>query len=420
MTLPGRPSRVEILSIGDELLDGRVVDTNTVRLAHGLAEVGLHLSHRSSVTDDLTDIQAEARACAARGTQLCIVSGGLGPTADDLTAAAFADLLGVPLCRDLAYAAALRQRLEARGKVVTDNQLKQADRPQGATLLANPVGTAPGFTVELAGCRFVALPGVPREFDAMLADHILAPLRHLATPVARRGLYCFGLMEAEVDARLAPLSARWPQVRLQFRVKFPEVHVTMHAAASAETALCEAFSWAQTQLGHHVFSVDAEVGFAASILAALRARGATLACAESSTGGLVADQLTDVAGCSDVLLLGIVAYSNAAKVGLLGVDPGQIAAHGAVSETVVREMAAGARRQGKSDYAIATSGVAGPNGGSEAKPVGLLCMAVAGPEGTVAQTVHLSLDRRGNKTMGAYCVLNLLRQQLARAEGPLQ
>ena len=409
------PRRVEILAIGDELLDGRVVDTNTVRLAQALGEVGLHLRHRASVTDDLDDIVREAQAAADRGTDLCIVSGGLGPTSDDLTAAAFAQLLGVPLQRDQAAADAIAARLATRGRALTDNQLRQADRPRGASLVANPVGTAPGFWAAHQGCRFLSVPGVPKEFDVMVETEILAPLRAQTQPLQRRGLYCFGLIEAEVDARLGDWPQRWPAVRLQFRVKFPEIHVTMHAAAADVTELDAACAWAKVQLGRHAFSQDASVGFAATLLASLRAQRATLACAESSTGGLVADLLTDVPGSSDVLQLGVVAYSNAAKIALLGVLPESIALHGAVSEAVVQEMAQGAQRQAKSTYAVATSGVAGPGGGSEAKPVGLLCMAVAGPDGVQARTVRLPSDRRGNKVLGAYTVLDLLRQMLEAA-----
>lgn len=405
------PKRVEVLAIGDEILDGRVVDTNSVRLAQRLGEVGLHIMQRTAITDDVDVIVREAKAIAERGTELCPVSGGLGPTSDDLTAQAFAQLCGVDLLRDEAQAERIAERLRKRNRAITENQLKQADRPRGAELIENPVGTAPGFAVTYKGCRFVSMPGVPHEFDTMVENAIMTPLRVVGLPVARRGLYLFGIIEAEADKRVAELHTRWPTVRLQFRVKFPEIHVTMHAPHTEQVALDAAFAYAKAQVAEHVFAEE-DKGFAAMLLQLLRDRQATVATAESCTGGLMSDMLTDVAGSSDVMLLGIVAYSNDAKVQLLGVKPETLAAHGAVSEAAVREMAEGVRRAAGSTYGIAVSGIAGPGGATPTKPVGTIWLAIAGPSMVRTHLLQLPFDRRGNKVVGAYSGLDMLRRYL--------
>ena len=407
--------RIEILAIGDELLDGRVTDTNTVRLALALGEVGQHLVHRATVTDDIGAIVEAARAAVGRGAELCVVSGGLGPTTDDLTAEAFARLAGVPLARDAAQAQRIIDIIESRGRSVSANQLRQAERPQGSEVLFNAVGTAPGFALSHGGCRFVSLPGVPREFDAMVEQSVVGPMRAGAAPILRRGLYCFGLMEAEIDRRLAAVHESFAGVRLQFRVKFPEIHVTMHAPPEQAHALDAAYAHALEVLGAHVFASH-EAPFAAVVLKLLQARGATLGLAESCTGGLVADLLTDIPGSSSALTGAVVSYDNAAKVTWLGVQEASLAAHGAVSEVVVGEMAAGIRRALGSTYGLAVSGIAGPGGGTADKPVGTVWLGLAGPD-SLLRTHRLSLpyERRNNKLVSAYSALDLLRRELTPA-----
>ncbi len=406
-------TRVEFLAIGDELLDGRVTDTNSVRLAQALSSVGLHLMQTTHITDDIDIIVREAQAVAARGTQLCVVSGGLGPTADDLTAAALAKLCGVALVRDAAQETLLRAYLARRNRPMTENQLKQADRPAGATLLANPVGSAPGFAVTYQGCRFVCVPGIPREFDALVESVVVAPLRATSTPILRCGLYCFGIIEADVDKRLSELTVLWPSVRLQYRVKFPETHVTMHAGLAAKDDLDAAAAYAREQLKEHVFTQD-DLPFAQVVLQLLQARGCTLAVAESCTGGLVSDMLTDIPGSSNAFLMGVATYANESKHTLLNVHPDIIAEHGAVSEQVVMQMAQGVRARAHSDYGIGISGIAGPAGGTPDKPVGTVWLAVAGPTSTHTHCLHLPFDRRQNKVVSAYSALDMLRRQLLR------
>ncbi|MBI5511887.1 MAG: nicotinamide-nucleotide amidohydrolase family protein [Deltaproteobacteria bacterium] len=402
-------ARIEMLVIGDELLDGRVSDTNSTRFGRALAGLGRRLAQVTTITDDVDAIVREVEAVIARRTTLCVVSGGLGPTADDLTAAAFAKLAGVPLARDPETAAKIRAWLTKRGRAVGANQLKQADRPEGATLLVNSVGSAPGFRMELSGCSFVAAPGVPHEFDRMIGDAVVAPLAAEAGGWGRRHFSSYGLIEAEVDARLQEVAVRCPRVRTAFQVKFPEIHVVFVAPPEAAAELDLAAELARERLGVHLFSMREE-SFAATVVGALFAAKATLAVAESCTGGLVCDLLTDVPGASEVFLLGTVTYSDRAKREMLGVEAQTLAIHGAVSEATVVAMAKGVRAKAGSTYAVAISGIAGPSGGTPHKPVGTVHVAAIGPGLEVTKVLRLPFDRRGNKLVAAYAALELVRQ----------
>lgn len=406
------PRRVEVLAIGDELLDGRVTDTNTIELARLLQEVGLSIAQRTTVTDDPDAIIREAQALIARGAELCVVSGGLGPTRDDLTSEAMAQLTGVGLVRDEAEAKRIAELLKRFGRDVTENQLKQADRPEGSTLVHNPMGTAPGFELVHQGCRFVAAPGVPREFRHVVESVVVGPLRPTSAPVERRVFLSFGLVEAEVDRRLAPLETRWPDVRVGFRARFPSIHVTIKAGRDRLPELEEAAAFAREQLGLHLYA-EREISLAEVVVEQLRERGSTVAAAESCTGGKVSDFITEIPGASDVFGFGVVVYANEAKQALLGVSGETLAAHGAVSEACVREMAAGVRRVGGATYGIATSGIAGPTGGSPDKPVGTVWLALDGPEGQEARKLHVPFDRARNKVLFAHAALDLLRRDLA-------
>lgn len=404
--------RVEVLVIGDEVLDGRIVDTNSQRLAQALRELGVLVAQRTVITDDVDIIVREAIAIAGRGTDLCVVSGGLGPTSDDLTAEAFAKLAGVPLVRDLAAEARIVAHLEARGRVVGDNQRAQADRPRGAELLDNPVGTAPGFALRHGGCRFVSVPGVPREFDELVAHAVLAPLRAEGRrPLPSRALYLFGVAEGDADRAMRPMLTRFPEVRLQFRVRFPEVHVTLHAPPEHAEALDAAHAFARAALGDAVYA-EAPKSFAEVVLELLGTRKASLAVAESCTGGLMTDMLTDVPGSSNAVHVGIMAYANAVKTGLLGVCPETLREHGAVSEVVVQQMAQGVRELVKSDFGVAVSGIAGPGGGSPNKPVGTIWCSLAHAGGVEAKKVQLPHGRRENKVVAAYVAFDMLRRHL--------
>jgi nicotinamide-nucleotide amidase len=302
--------------------------------------------------------------------------------------------------------------LRQRGRSVSANQLRQADRPMGSEPIPNPVGTAPGFAIVVGGCRFVSLPGVPKEFDRMLEQAVLLPLAG-ERPIARRALYCVGVMEAEVDRLCAGIIPAGSPVRLQFRAKFPEVHVGLHAPPDAESALDAAFAAIHAKLHTFVYSThETGMGFADYILRECRRHEVTLSVAESCTGGQICNLLTDVPGSSSHFLMGIVAYSYAAKTSWLGVEEATLAEHGAVSEAVVRQMAQGVQKRSSSTFGLSASGISGPDGGLPNKPVGTVWLAVHGPNGTVTDCLHLSHDRLGNKLAAAFGALRLLRQQL--------
>lgn len=404
--------RIEILAIGDELLDGRVTDTNTVRLANALFPVGARLSQRTTITDDIDAILREARAIIARGTDICVVSGGLGPTSDDLTSEAFAQLAGVDLVRDAKVAEAITERLQKRGRVLTPNQLKQADRPRGAKLIPNPVGTAPGFDITIEGCRFMSFPGVPKEFDVMVAQSLIAPLQAHGEAIERRGLYCYGAAEGDMGQRISStILEKWPEVRLGFRVKFPEVHVTLWAPRAHVSQLNAALHFAKEALRDCVYAEE-EISLAEALLRLLQARGQTLALAESCTGGLVGDLLTDIPGASETFLCGVVAYSYAAKQNLLGVPAEILLQHGAVSEATVLAMANGARAAAGADFALAISGIAGPGGETAEKPVGTIWLAGVGPNWQKTHMLSVPFDRRWNKIIAAHSALDMLRRHV--------
>lgn len=410
--------RIEVLAIGDELLDGRVADTNTLFLASGLKALGHGIERRATVKDDIDVIVAEAKAIIARGTKLCVVSGGLGPTRDDLTRDALAALAGVELERVPELEVHLRQLFESRGRELTDNQLLQADRPKGAKTWENSQGTAPGFEITVDGCRFVCVPGVPREYQGLVQAAVFEPLaKTVKGGIERRHLRSFGLVEGEVDRRLGGIPEKFPGVRLGFRAHFPEIHISLAADGGAAGALDAAFAFAKEALGSRAFT-EAEENLPQVLVRRLTAAGKTLALAESCTGGLTADLLTDVSGSSAVLIASLVCYANAAKEKFVGVLPETLEAHGAVSERVVLEMADGAAAATGADFALAISGIAGPGGGTPEKPVGTVWMALHTPEGTVARLSNLRYGRRRNKIASAYGALEMLRRYLD--ESPLE
>ncbi|MEE2742653.1 MAG: molybdopterin-binding protein, partial [Bdellovibrionota bacterium] len=265
-----KPNRVEVLAIGDELLDGRVADTNTLRLADQLSLYNIRINQRTTITDDIDVIIREIKNIAERKTELCIVSGGLGPTSDDVTAEAFATLCEEELIRDEKTIQNIKQKLEQFKRPVTDNQLKQAERPKSSELLINTVGTAPGFRLKYKGCFFVALPGVPREFDSMVSEHILMPLKNLKLPALEKKTFrSFGLFEAQVDDLLGELPKKWPEVRLGYRAHFPEIAISLKASPENSEQLGKAQKFVREKLGHSLFS-ETQGAFAETLIQCLK------------------------------------------------------------------------------------------------------------------------------------------------------
>jgi len=374
--------RIGIISTGDELLRGEIADTNAAWMASELCSRGHLVARMSVVGDDPERLEAEL-ASTFVACDLVLVGGGLGPTDDDLTARAAACALGVQLARSPEAEVQVRAAFERLGREMNPLNLKQADLPAGCSVLDNPVGTAPGFAVDTpTGGRALFFPGVPFELTRMFGAHVDRELP--ADPAARHTavLKCFGTGESDIQAALTAIAESDPGVRFAFRASFPEIRVTIAAPDPAE--LERALARARQVLGRAVYATT-DIGLPETLGRALTAAGATVAVAESCTGGLIGHSLTEVPGSSAYFRGGVIAYDNEVKISALGVDRSTIDAHGAVSEEVASAMATGARRALGADLALATSGIAGPDGGTADKPVGLVYVAVAHPDGVACK-----------------------------------
>ncbi len=440
----------EILTTGDELLRGDVINTNAAWLATRLKQVGLELTRVVTVGDELEGLVRALEESLPR-CDLLLVSGGLGPTSDDRTTEAVARAAGAaPLELDAAALEAMRERFARGGYVLTPNNEKQAWLPRGAEVLRNPRGTAPGFLLRVSReggrvCRVACLPGVPLELKGIFEEELLPRLRAELSlaPALLRSLNVFGLGESQLDHRLADLLAAVPagsrgaaqvgrsgvaaatndcQVTLHYRTSFPEnrvIVVVRPGAGGVEEAtalLARLEAEARARLGRHVFSVD-ETTFSEAVVGALRAAGATVALAESCTGGLAGDLITQASGSSEVFELSAVTYSNACKQKLLGVPEAVLASAGAVSRECVEAMARGVRALAGATYGVAISGIAGPGGGSEEKPVGTVHFALASASGVRHLHRVFPFERQRVKQISAYTALAMVLHEL-RGEWP--
>jgi nicotinamide-nucleotide amidase len=406
-----------VLSIGTELTRGELVNSNAAWLSAELTAIGFEVVEQAVVDDDRGRIVEAIQRLSGRGRVL-VSTGGLGPTTDDVTTEAVASALGVRLVRDETSLDHIRRRLERFGRSLSSSNAKQADFPDGADILPNLSGTAPGFGVRVGECVAYFLPGVPREMKPMFEEQVVPRIRALApNNLFQTRLRTFGLPESLVGERLAGVEQTFAGTTLGYRAHFPEIEVKVLARAGSLVAaahICaRATAEVRARLGAHVFG-EGEDTFAGVVGRALRARGWTLAIAESCTGGLVGHMLTREPGASDFLLLDAVTYANSAKSRILGVDEETIRWHGAVSPEVAAAMAQGAKRVSGSDVALSLTGVAGPSGGTEAKPVGTVYLALARPDGTV-DVKHRTLagDRAQIQTLAAYAGLQLVRDLCA-------
>ena len=378
----------EIVTIGDEICRGEIVDTNASYLAAELWDLGVTVAWMTSCRDERADMRRALEGAASR-TEIVLVSGGLGPTEDDLTVEVAAALAGVEPVVDEPSLEAMRARYEKIGYEITPSSLRQVRVPSGAEVYLNPAGAAPAFEIELGGTPVFFFPGFPRELVALFEGAVKARVgEHRARRrggvehIARRRYRTFGRGESRVAEALGDLAAGVPGASLHYQVQFPEVHVkAVVRGADAERAaegLASLDTEIRARLGRHIFGTDDE-SLPAVLGEALSARGLGLAVAESCTGGLVGSLITEVAGSSAYFLGGAITYANAEKVRQLGVSEETLASEGAVSEACAVEMAAGARERFGADLAVSITGVAGPGGGSEEKPVGLVWLAACGP-----------------------------------------
>lgn len=408
--------RAEIITIGDELLNGDLADTNTARLGGLLRARGLGFGSGQTVRDEVAEIAAAFELAMSRAN-LVLVTGGLGPTEDDVTMEAAASFAGVGLREDAPTLNRIARRFAERGYPMTPNNRRQALVPEGADALHNRAGTAPGVRFLVGGTTFFFFPGVPREVDALAEDHLVPWLteRVPAGPRQSHTFKTFGKTESQVATLLDPLP-RGPGLRVAFRAHFPTIQVTLHVEdtdAPARAARLQALaSTARSLLGPIVFSEAADGTLAEAVVAQLARHETTLALAESCTGGLATAMLTEVAGVSQVLIEAAVTYSNDAKMRRLGVSAALLAEHGAVSEACARAMAEGIRQTAGSDVGVAITGVAGPGGGTADKPVGTVHVALAVASGTTHRLLNLAFERERNRQISAFAALDLVRRHL--------
>ena len=383
----------EILAIGDELIHGALLDTNSKAIAGELERIGC-VVHRFSVTSDDPGHLRAAIADACGRADVVVATGGLGPTLDDRTRDLVAEVLGGPLWFDPTSWQQIQDYLHRRGRTVPDSNKRQAMFPPGASPIQNPVGTAPAFAVTVGRARFFALPGVPREMQHLLHADVLPQIAALPglTPTAQVWLRVLGPSEALLGERIEPfmVPGRNPAVGITASGGLLTIRI-VGTAATREQALADCERTAaelRPLLGSWLFA-EGTFELPDLVLQRLQRQGRTLALAESCTGGLLAARLTDVPGSSAVLRGGVVAYANEAKTALLGVEPALLQQHGAVSEPVALAMANGARVHFASDVAVATTGIAGPGGGTAQKPVGTVCFALATADSARAWTVAI-------------------------------
>ena len=403
-----------VLSIGTELTRGELVNTNAAWLGEELTKLGFDVVEHVTVDDDLDRIVTLIHSLAKKH-RVALVTGGLGPTSDDLTAEAAATAAGVELLRDESIVEGIRQKFKAFGRVMPESNAKQGDFPQGAEILPNPMGTAPGFAMTLGQARFFFVPGVPREMKHIFHESIVPAIAPLADPRTHQvHLRTFGMTESGVAEALRGLEEAHEGLTLGYRAHFPEIEVKVHvraeSAAEAERRSHLIADEVRTLLGDAVFGGRAD-SFAEVVGKALRDKGKTLAVAESCTGGRVGEMLTRVPGASDYLLLDAVVYANSAKEAVLGVTPEMLRAHGAVSSETAAAMAEGALRVAGADIAVSITGVAGPGGGTEDKPVGTVWFGLARKgQPTVTKHRKLPWGRDRVQTLSAYVALELVRR----------
>jgi nicotinamide-nucleotide amidase len=426
--------RAWIISIGTELTLGQSLDTNGAWLARELAALGVRAERHVTVPDELQPITAVALAAAASG-EIVLITGGLGPTDDDLTRQALADAADTHLELDSAALEQIRAYFASRGREMPERNHSQAMSPVGGRLLANRCGTAPGVFVEICGTPCFAMPGVPFEMKAMFAEQVVPAIRAArqqkpaaAVAVAEdadsgeavllsRIVRTYGLPEAEIGERLRDLMVRGRNPEVGTTADMGEIGVRINAAAASGASATDMLDAEEREirnrLGKAVYGIDSDT-LAGAVGQRLIERGRTLCVAESCTGGLLGMLLTETPGSSQYFLGGEIAYSNEVKQRRLAVKSGTVAVHGAVSQAVASEMAAGARAAFGATYALSITGIAGPGGGTPQKPVGLVYIGLATPEGVRVREIRMGdqSPRGVIRQWAARTALNLLRMEL--------
>lgn len=413
-------SRAAIIAVGSEMLTPAKVDTNSLFITEQLNLLGIELSFKSIVGDDRGELEHAVRDAIAR-VDLLVCCGGLGPTDDDLTRPVVADVVQRPLVEDEMMTAKIRARFQGRGLEMPEINRRQAMVPAGARVLPNVNGTAPGLWIEHGDRVVLLLPGPPRELKPMMSSVAEGLLRERAggMSLVRRVIKITGRSESHTEEMVQPLYAEWSRAEVPIAATILaslgqiELHLSACCAVrpDAEAALDRAVEQVRNVMGLHVYSTDGR-GLEEVVGAMLAERKLTIAVGESCTGGLIASRLTDVPGSSRYVDRGVVAYSNAAKTELLGVPDEMLKAHGAVSEMVATAMAEGIRSRSRVDIGIGVTGIAGPDGGTAEKPVGMVCIAASAAAGTRIRTFRFVGGREMVKFQASQAALDMVRRML--------
>ena len=418
--------RVELITTGSELMLGFTIDSHLSYIARQLASIGLRLDRQVTVADDRGEMHAAATE-ALRRSDILIITGGLGPTSDDFTRDVVAELLGRKLVRDETVAAHIAERIRKRGIRLPESIYVQASVPVGAQALPSRNGTAPGLAIDHDGKLVLLLPGPPRELKPMFEEYVLPVLQKQFGAQARfdcRTFKVVGLAESIVEERVAPALADLKDIELGYSAKMGEVELRIIVPAevsgptrpSGGSALAdEAERRIRSALGDNIYGMGDD-RLEEVVVQMLTAARKTIAVAESCTGGTIANRITNVSGSSEVFINGCVTYSDESKVRLLGVREETLKTHGAVSEEVASEMAEGIRARSKTDFALSTTGIAGPTGGTPEKPVGLVYIGLATPERTEVLRHSLAFDRETFKFFMSQSALDAVRRELLSAD----
>jgi nicotinamide-nucleotide amidase len=413
-----------IIAVGSELLTPFRVDTNSLAATERLNAIGFDVRMKIVVGDDVEELGGVVER-ALTWADLIVITGGLGPTEDDITRDALRQALNVPLELHESVAERIRERFARRGLTMPEINRRQAMAPRGAVLIENPNGTAPGLWIERGSATIVALPGPPREMmpmlDLVIRDRLTA--RSGGTGLFRRVLKITGRTESDIDAHAQPIYSPWTNAKVPISTTILavfgqiELHLTARAsnAKEADAALDLAVHELQNAFGSAIYSVDGSP-LEAVVGDLLRSKHLTVAIAESCTGGLLTSRLTDVPGSSDYVERGVVCYSNRAKVELLGVPDALIREHGAVSEPIAEAMAVGVRVQARANVGVGVTGIAGPGGGSAEKPVGTVAIAVLVDGDRSIRTFQFIGGREMVKFQAAQAAMNMLRLLLLNGD----
>ncbi len=412
---------VQLLLTGNELMSGDVVDSNSAMIALKLKELGIELKRKVTISDDLALLIDEIKHLSKQADVL-IINGGLGPTVDDLTAQALAQAAEQTIALNDDAHTHLQHWCQARNTSLTQQNLKQAMLPKEAVIVANRVGSAVGFSLTLNNCEIICTPGVPPELNIMLDEQIIPALseklpQHLKTHVTR--LQVFGFGESGLQKIIDEQLPDWPEdIELGFRAATPllEVKLTSRTPAAAQLKAV----WLEklaTLLGEHIFNVieSKPLSMAEIVVDSLQKQQKKITLAESCTGGLIASKVTKISGASQVFEAGYVTYSNNIKMKMVNVKPSTLEQFGAVSEACVIEMAQGALLHSQADVAIAVSGIAGPDGGTDEKPVGTVCIAWGSKDNMQSCSLLIPGNRNYFQEIVATTALDLIRRHLSQS-----